>query len=414
MRKRVVRIAIWGAVLAVIVAATLYSLRPKPILVDVAVVKRGPLKVFVQDDGITRIRERYVVSSPLTGRLLRISYDVGDSVIAGETVLARMQPTDPELLDPRALAQARARVSAAERRLEAVRAELAKAEAGLDFAEVELGRLRKLKSTAAASLGEFDEAELAFRSRKEEVRAAGFNVEIAEYELEQQRAALLITDSATQISGSDSSQDSDGKNDMELSIAAPISGRVLRIYQESSAVVAAGAPLMEIGDPTDLEIVVDVLSRDAVRIDMGDEVILENWGRADPLNGRVRRVEPSGFTKTSALGVEEQRVNVIIDINDPVESRRSLGDNFRVDAKIIVWQDMNALQVPTSALFRGNDQWSVFRIEQGVATLASVQIGQNNGIQAQVLSGLQDSDVVITHPGDSISEGVQVSDREAK
>lgn len=435
MRSKIVRVTVWSVVLVGIIAATVYSLRPQPIFVDVAEVKRGPLSVFVQDDGITRIRERYVVSTPLTGRLLRISYDVGDMVAANETVLARMQPTDPDLLDPRALAQAKARVSAAQRRLEATRAELAKAEAALSFAEVELGRMRRLREKSAVSETELDEAELLYRSRMEEVRAAGFNVEIAEYELQLQRAALLLTDPARQASKTplvtETPDDSDAiasetitregdstENDvnasvadMELAIVAPIDGRILRIYQESTAVISAGSALMEIGDPTDLEIVVDVLSRDAVQIHPGDPVVMENWGQPEPLRGRVRRIEPSGFTKTSALGVEEQRVNVIIDLAVPIEQRRSLGDNFRVDARIIIWQDDNVLQVPTSALFRLGDQWSVFRVVQGIAESTAVEVGQNNGIAAQVIRGLTAGDIVITHPGDSISDGTLVKNR---
>ena len=287
---------------------------------------------------------------------------------ANETIVARMQPTDPSLLDPRTVAQAKAHVKAAERKLAATKAELKKAETGLSFAETEMGRARELLKKDAASDLEYEEKLLFFQYRTEEARVASIAVEIAEYELELQKSALLLTDP-------DASDDAE----MELAIKAPIDGRILRIFQESSAVLVAGEPLMEIGDPSDLEIVADVLSRDAVRISPGNPVFLEHWGGDQPLRGRVRLVEPSGFTKLSALGVEEQRVNVIIDLVDPPGERAQLGDNFRVDCRVVVWQSDDALQLPTSALFRVDDQWHVFKVEQDIASLTKVTIGRNNG-----------------------------------
>jgi HlyD family secretion protein len=282
----------WLAVLLLVIAAVAYAVRPVPVLVDIAVAQRGPMEVTVDEDGTTRIRERYVVSTPLTSRLLRITFDVGDNVWADQTVIARMEPTDPTLLDPREIAQAKARVRAAERKLESVKSQLAKAEAAVNFAEAEMGRLRTLQAQNAASEIEFAEKELQFRQSTEDARSAGFAVDIAEYELQLEQAALLLTD-----------PESADESDMELPIKAPIDGRILRIYQESTTVVTAGSPLMEIGDPTDLEIVADVLSRDAVLIKPGAAVRLEHWGGDRPLAGRVRLVEPSGFTKLSALGV---------------------------------------------------------------------------------------------------------------
>jgi HlyD family secretion protein len=381
-------------------AAVFFALRPQPILVDVAVIARGPMQVEVEEDGQTRIRERYVVSTPLKGRLLRVTLDVGDRVEADETVLTKMEPTDPELLDPRAVAQAQSRVGAAERKLQAVKADLARLESMLQFAEREMGRVRELVNRNAASDLELSERQLLFQQRTEEVRAAGFAVDIAEYELELARAALLLTDPQQRDPG-----------EMELSIKAPINGRVLRIYQESSAVVEAGAALMEIGDPTDLEVVSDVLSKDAVKISPGNPVRLQRWGGDYPLAGRVRLVEPSGFTKLSALGVEEQRVNVIIDLIDPPEKRRDLGDGFRVECEIVVWKADSILQVPTSAIFRSDEQWQVFVVRESVAHIKSIEIGKNNGRVAQVLSGLNEGERVVTHPGDSVQDGVVVSER---
>lgn len=398
--RGLLRLLVWCFVLALVGGAFYFALRPRPILVDSAVIASGPMSVLVEEDGQTRIRERYVVSTPLTGRLLRVTSEVGDTVVADSTVLAKMQATDSSLLDPRTLSQARSRVGAAERKLQAAKTQLAKSESQLQFAETEMGRMRQLVQRNAASEREFAERELDFRQRSEEVRGAGFNVDIAEYELELERAALMLTDPQKRDSG-----------DMELSIKAPIDGRILRLYQESAAVVEAGAALMEIGDPKDLEIVADVLSRDAVRISPGNAVSLKRWGGDRSLFARVRLVEPSGFTKLSALGVEEQRVNVIMDFVDPPEKRSELGDGFRVDCEVIVWESDDVLQVPTSALFRVDGSWRVFVVRDSVARLIPVLIGKNNGRTAEVTEGLVAGDVVITHPGDSIEDGVSVAYR---
>ncbi|MEM1068135.1 MAG: efflux RND transporter periplasmic adaptor subunit [Planctomycetota bacterium] len=363
-------------------------------------VSRGPMDVRVEEDGQTRIREKYIVSTPLAARLSRITLDVGDHVVGDSTVIARLEATDPALLDPRATAQAKARVRAAERKLELARAELVKAEAEVQFAESEMGRVRQMMAGNAASRSQLETREMLFRTESEEARAAGFAVDIAEYELELEKAALLLTSA---------NQESD--TEMTLSIQSPIDGRVLRIYQESSAVVQAGAPLLELGDPTDLEVVADVLSRDAVRISAGDLVELKHWGGDFALVGRVRLVEPSGFTKVSALGVEEQRVNVIIDLEDPPADRQQLGDGFRVDCEVVIWEEDDVLQVPTSALFRVDGNWNVFTMDTGRAHRKAVKIGQNNGRFAQVLEGLSEGEAVIVHPSDSLEDDSLVKKR---
>jgi HlyD family secretion protein len=397
------RFIAWTIALGLVAAMVLLSIRPRPILVDLATVTRGPMDVRVEEDGQTRIRERYIVSSPLSARLSRITLDVGDTVQRDHTILARLEATDPTLLDPRAVAQAEARVRAAERKLELARAELAKSEAEVQFAEAEMGRIRQMAAGNAASRSQLEAQETLFRTRSEETRAAGFAVDIAEYELELEKAALLLT-------STDRSDDVQG-GEMMLAIEAPIDGRVLRLYQESSAVVQAGSPLLEIGDPTDLEVVADVLSRDAVKISAGDPVELKQWGGEFPLLGRVRLVEPSGFTKISALGVEEQRVNVVIDLNDPAQQRRQLGDGFRVDCEVIIWEQDDVLQLPTSALFRVDGQWHVFTISDGIARRSRVEIGQNNGRVAQVLSGLDEGSSIIVHPSDNLDDGSLVQQR---
>lgn len=397
--KRFVLIGIALGLLGLLV----YAMQPQPVLVDIVEVERGPMEVTVEEDGQTRIKERYIVSTPLSGRLLRIDLDPGDRVFAGETTLARMEPTDPELLDPRFIAQVTARVKAAEGRLKQAEAELERARAAVEFAEAELGRATRLEQSGALTDAALDEKRLLYRTRVEEQRAAAFATDIARYEVELERAALQRTSTG---------DDEDGPVDNEFAIRSPITGKVLRVFQESAAVLTAGARLIEVGDPLDLEVVVDVLSRDAVRIEPGARVQLEEWGGSKPLNGTVRLVEPAGFTKISALGVEEQRVNVVIDFNEPIKNHGQLGDGFRVEARIVVWESDGVLKVPTSALFRDGEDWAVFVVsEEGVARLRKIDVGKQNALEAEVLSGLEASARVIAHPSDQISDGTSVSRR---
>ena len=394
------RAVVWAIMLATLATVVILSVRERPLLVDIATVSRGPMDVRVEEDGQTRIREKYVVSTPLAAQLSRITLEVGDVVNKDVTVLSRLEATDPSLLDPRAIAQAKARVRAAERKLDLAHSSLAKSEAKLQFAESETGRARKMVAGNAASQSQLESQESLFRMLSEEVRGLGFAVDIAEYELELEQAALLLT-----------SSDPSDQAEMTLTIQAPIDGRVLRIYQESTAVVRAGEPLLEVGDPQDLEIIADVLSRDAVRISPGDPVELKHWGGNYTLTGRVRLVEPSGFTKVSALGVEEQRVNVIIDLEDPPQERLQLGDGFRVDCEVVVWEQAEVLQIPTSALFRVDGTWHVFALMDGIAKRTPVVIGQNNGRTAQIIEGLEEGRSVIIHPSDQLDDGSPVEKR---
>jgi HlyD family secretion protein len=388
-----------GLLLAAAVALMIfYWMRVDPLPIETAVVTRGPLRVTIRDEGVTRIRERYEVSSPLTGRLQRITLDVGDPVVADETVLARVEPNLPSLLDPREVATAEARVRAAGRRSEVARLRLQTARTEAEHAEAERVRLYQLSLQDAVSDIETDQAELASRLKSDARRAAEYAVEIAQYELELEKAALLFT----QTKGADS-----GKAE-ELVIRAPITGRVLRLLHENSGVIPIGTVLMEVGDPTDLELIVDVLSRDAVRVRPGAEVAIVAWGGDQSLRGRVRYVEPSGFMKVSALGVEEQRVNVIIDIEDPIEKRQTLGDQFRIEAEITVWKGDAVLQVPTAAIFRGEQGWRCYVVRDGIAELRELEIGQINESAAEVLKGLDENDRVIIYPGDRIAPGKRV------
>lgn len=398
-----VRRVILVAIVTGISLAIYQAMQTPPIRVDAMRVARGPLQVTIGEDGRTRIKERYVVSAPLAGKLLRIGIDPGDRVAAGETVVATIQPSDPQLLNPRELAQAEAREKVATASLKQTEPAMKMAKADLTFAESELARQRSLANTRAASKSALEEAERGYLNSAESYRSARFAEEIARFELEQARAALLParkpdTDNLTELTSG-------------FEIRAPIHGRVLRLLRESSSIVAPGTELLEIGDATDLELEIDVLSSDAVKIRSGHRVIIEHWGGAHPLRGVVRLVEPSAYTKISALGVEEQRVNVIIDIADPVEKRESLGDGFRVEVKIIVWSADDVLKVPSSALFRDGEHWYVFRIVSGIAKTTKIELGQRNVNHAAVLAGLAENDQVILHPSDQITDGTYVDPR---
>lgn len=390
-----------------IVAAIAYGLIPEPIEVDLARAGEGYIRVTVDEDGKTRIREKYVVSAPLAGRVLRIDMDPGDEVRAGHTLLATIEPKDPELLDARTIAEAEARVKAAEATLEKMEPLLAEAAASQQFAESELKRVidARHRNPQAVSEAEVESKELNYQTQTALLHTAQQNKEIARYELDQARAALMR-------SRPPSENPAPANNGWNFPIRSPIDGRVLRVFQESSAVVTAGTPLLEVGDPTDLEVEVDVLSRDAVKIHPGALVLLEHWGGDHVLQGRVKRVEPSAFTKVSTLGVEEQRVYVIVTLVDPPQEREELGDGFRVEARIVVAEAADVVKIPTSALFRVDEDWAVFQDVDGVARQQIVQIGLQNGLEAEIVSGLFAGDPVIMHPGDDVAEGTRIRERE--
>jgi HlyD family secretion protein len=418
-------------VVAAIAVGLVYAFLPEPVEVDLVPVERGDLQVTVDEDGKTRIREKYVVSAPLNGRILRISLDPGDPVVAGETLLTMIEPRDPELLDARSVAQAEARVKAAAATLRQAEPRLEEARLAQAHAEVELTRARQAAASNAIPISELDDAKYAYRQRSEELRMARIAEEIARFELQQAEAALirsrprvddttnersslttstLASDTRDGANGNGNSA-SNGNGSWNFPIYSPISGRVLRVLQESAAVVTPGTPLVELGDPTDLEVEIDVLSRDAARIDPNDLVYLEHWGGNRPLKGRVRTVEPSGFTKISTLGVEEQRVYVIVDLVDPPEERPSLGDGFRVEARVVIDEAHDVLKVPTSALFRVGKKQAVFQVADGTVHERIVKIGHQNGLEAEILDGLAEGDRVVLHPSDRIEEGVQVRQR---
>jgi HlyD family secretion protein len=385
-----------------LVAGIAYAFWPKPIPVDMEKVEQGPLVVTVDEEGKTRIKERYIVSAPLAGQLRRIELDPGDPVAAGKTLLAVIEPTDPALLDERTLAETEARVKAAEANVAQAQTAVDRAKVALEYAQNDYRRTRSLHERKQATQAELEQNELLVRTRTEDLRASEFQLQIAQFELEQARAALL----RASPSGNPMSAE-----ERKIEIRSPIDGKVLRLFQESAAVVAPGTQLLEVGDPRDLEVEVDVLSSDAVKITRGAKVLLEHWGGPKPLEGRVRRVEPAGFTKISALGVEEQRVNVIIDFEGPYEERETLGDAFRVEARIIVWEGENVVKVPAGALFRVDQDWAVFRVNGHRAHLTKIKIGEQNPDAARVIEGLTPGQIVISHPSDKITDGVRVTAR---
>jgi HlyD family secretion protein len=389
--------------LAAIAAAGVlaYALWPRPVPVDLAKVSRGPMQLTVDEDGKTRVQERFVVSAPLSGQLARIDLEAGDSVEAGKTLLATIAPVDPSLLDERTRSEAAARVRAAEAARDQAGARVEEAREAHEITRHEFERIRALRPTEAITQTEFDRAEHEERRASQALKSAVFAQQVANFELEVAKAALQ----RTQLGGSGD------QNTEQMEIRSPITGRVLRVIQESSTVVSPGLPLLELGDPSQMEVEVDVLSADAAMILPGARAWLEQWGGARPLEARVRLVEPSGFTKISALGVEEQRVNVIADFVGPVDQRAQLGDAFRVEARIVVWESDNALKVPAGSLFRQGSSWAVYLVEGRFVERREVKIGRNNGVEAEVLEGLKEGDRVVLHPSDKLRNGSYIVPR---
>jgi HlyD family secretion protein len=380
-------------------AGLVYAFMPEPAAVDLAVVSRGRLRVTVDQDGRTRIKDRYVVSAPLLGQLSRVELKPGAAVEGGKTVLALIEPCDPALLDTRARAEAEARVRVARSNREQAEARLEHARVAQGLARSDLERARRLSRTASRE--ELDNAEHKERMAGEEYRGAQFALRVSDYEIELAEAAFLRTKPR---SPGEPTPD-------RLALRAPVSGRVLRVHQESAATVPAGTKLLEIGDPGELEVEIDVLSQNAVKVRPGAKVFLEHWGGEEPLEARVRLIEPSAFLKVSALGVEEQRVWVIADLTSTPEKQRVLGDGYRVEARIVVWEKDDVLKVSAGALFRQGDSWGVYVIEQGRAVLHTVQVGQGNGLEVEVLDGLSEGEQVIIHPSDRIKPGAKAKPR---
>lgn len=396
-RRKWVRWLMIGLAAAFVVAVVVVAWIPSPVDVEVAEVSRGPLVVTVDEDGQTRVIDRYLISAPIAGNLGRIELDAGDAIEAGQ-VLARLVPLPPPLLDARSRAEAQARVDAALAARSQSQAAVNRARVALDFAEKEAARARAVVDQGGLALSDAERAFSDERRSKEDLRSATFGGRVAEHQFKLAQFALL------RLSG----KSEDGEH---LEIISPVDGQVLNILQQSEGVVQPGMPVIEVGDPAALEIVIDVLSQDATRIRPGATAEIVRWGGKPPLRAHVRSVEPSAFTKLSALGVEEQRVNVIIDLDEPREVWSTLGDGYRVEARISVWEDDDVLRVPASAVFRHDEDWATFVVENGDAVVRKVELGETNGLETEVVSGLEEGETVIGYPSDSVRDGVSVRAR---
>jgi HlyD family secretion protein len=387
---------VMGLGLAAAVAGIAWLLVPQPVPVETAAVAKGRFVASVDEDGKTRVRERYVVAAPLAGRLTRVALKAGDRVASNDIVAAIMPPPAP-LLDPRSRREAEERLGTAEAALARSKATVERAQAEAGQAKTDLDRARTLAAQGASTVQALERAELSQRVADRDLRAAEFQDHAASHEVDQAKALL-----ARYQDGADTAIE-------RWNVTAPVSGVVLRVMQESETAVQSGAPLLEIGDPRDLEIVTDVLSVDAVEIRPGADVVIEHWGGAGVLSARVRRIEPAAFTKISTLGVEEQRVNVLIDLLSPREQWVGLGDGYQVDTKITVFTADDVAIVPAGALFRRGDSWGVYVVDDGRAQLRAVDLVRRSGRAAAVSKGVVQGDRVIVYPSDQISAGVRVS-----
>lgn len=391
---------------AVVAGVLVYAFWPRAVMVDMGAVARGSMFMTIDEEAKTRVRDAYVVSAPIAGRVLRVDVEPGDSVVGGETVIARMLPLNPSALDVRTREQARATVSAAQAGLRVSRADLNKAIADKDLADLDLARARELRKKETIAQIALDRAERVWRSARATFDTARAAISMREADLANARAHL-ISFSERRVPGGAALP-----VETAIPLTAPVSGRILRVMQESETTLAAGTPILEIGDiSNDLEIVVELLSTDAVQVQEGDRVIIEKWGQPNALSGVVERVEPWGFTKFSALGVEEQRVNALVRFVDPLEERDSLGHGFRVETRIVIWEGDDVLLAPSSALFREKGSWGVFVVEEGRAQFRSVEVVHNNGVKAEIAGGVVVGDRLILYPGPGILDGTKVEKR---
>jgi HlyD family secretion protein len=367
-----------------LIVMIVWGLWPKPPQIEIAQASLGRLRATINEEGKTRIRQRYVISAPVTGQLRRVPFKAGADIDKVDTVVAVIEPLSPALLDARSR-------SLAEARRDTASAQLGKARAAQSFAASELSRVETLRAANTVSVQELENAQWRETAAARELTAAESALRLAEAELAEfsrntNALALLAP----------------------VEVPSPVTGRVLRVFEESTRPVTAGMPLLEIGDPADLEVVIECLSRHAAMLAPGTPVEFEQWGGDEPLRGRVRLIEPAAFTKISALGVEEQRVNVIADLITPRAQRGQLGDQFRVEARIITWENEQALKIPAGALFRVGDQWAVFLLQNGRARRQLVKSGQSSGTETQILEGLRAGDTVILYPGDRVKDGMRV------
>jgi HlyD family secretion protein len=376
--------------------ALVYGFMPKPVTVDTVRAARGPLRVTVEEEGRTRVKDRFVVSAPVPGYLRRIDLDVGDVVHKGQQV-AMLEPLRSTVLDPRSRAAAEAAIASAKAALDAAKEKARAAAADADYAREREARMKKLAAREYISKDDLDQA-LSESKKAEAIRLSSeATVIAAKADLERAESALLYSAAEHTPSG-----------EKNVIVRSPVSGRVLKLHHESEGVVNSGEPLLDIGNPRGMEVKAEVLSADAVKIRKGTPVLFMRWGGDKPLEGRVQVVEPTAFTKISSLGVEEQRVNVIVYFTSPFELWQRLGDGYRLDSSFIIWEGMDVLQAPASALFRKGDGWALFTVENKRARLHDIEVGYRNGLAAEIVSGISEGTVVITHPDDTLKDGVRV------
>lgn len=401
MHAQYKRTLLWTLIAALVATGLAAAFWPRSLSVDITPVAAGHMLLTVDDEGETQVVDVFVVSAPTAGRLRRIEAEPGDTVIAGETVVAELEPSESQLLDPRTEAEARAQLNAAESAAALAQAELEKAEAELTFAQSEMDRSRELALKGTISARDLEAAERAFETNKAGLSVAQANMQVRRYELQQLRSRLMSPAEMAQ------------QRQMCpcLMLHSPVDGQVLRVLRESEGFVQAGEGLVEIGDPQRLEVRVDLLSTDAVKVNPGDAAIIENWGGEQSLVARVRRVEPFGFTKTSALGIEEQRVNVVLDLVSPREVWQALGHGYQVGVRIVLWESDNVLNVPLTALFRDAADWALFVVEDGRAKKRRVEVGVRNESAAQILAGVTAGEQIVIYPGIGLEDGVRISAR---
>ena len=395
-----------AGIIAVLVLGFTYAFWPRPVLVDIEAAGTAPMRVTIDEIGRTQVHDIYVVSTPTNGRLLRPNVEPGDQVFAGKTIVARMLPTNPAALDIRTKEQARAGVEAAEAALRAAIAELELAHSERDVADSELTRAQALFNSGTVSQAALEAAERAARATAAGAEAASAKLSMQRANVENARALLIGFDDralADALAGN-------GADVIDL--RAPADGRVLRVVQQSESILPAGTPILEIGDvEQDLEVIVELLSTDAVAIGTGQKVLVTNWGGDHDLVGQIDRIDPFGYTKYSALGVEEQRVRATIRFDGPAGDRAGLGHGFRVDVRVVTWEADDALTISSGALFRDDGGWAVYVVEDGTVSLRRVEVAANNGLQAAISAGLAEGEHVILYPTPSVLPGVQVSQR---
>lgn len=402
MSKKWSRYVLFAAVAALALGALVAVFRPQPVLVDLGTVTQGPMAVTVTDEGKTRIKEVFTVSAPISGRTLRIDARVGDRVRQQQSILAVIQASEPEFLDRRARARAEANLGAAQAAVVQATAAIAKAESDLKLAESDYDRTASLAQRGNVSDARLEQAETTLAGARATIKRARANLQMRNFRLAEARATLLEPAANGALSDKDCC----------VEIRAPIDGLVLNVIHKSAGIVTRGQPLLEIGAPQDLEVVTDLLSTDAVKVVPGARVEIDGWGGSQVLAGKVRYVEPLAFTKVSALGIEEQRVNVIIDLTEPPQNWAQLGHGYRVTTRITVWRRQDVLRLPISALFRAGDQWAVFVYGKGDrAERRPVTIDHMNDRTAELRGGLPVGTRVVLHPGDRITHGTRLATR---